>query len=815
MSILHVKGLLDFLLKPEIYNYNVEKGEQGDQREVTKAKAIADLRLSLAELQLRVRYALPKKEKAGIKMQNPYVNRAKKGEPIEKYRISHIIDAAADIIINESRKYSSQIDKVVTHTKNKLLKGLQQAPLYEGYNYLGQGTDLLHSIKYNIQPTNELDRIAMEHDFAYALIAATKNKQYREKNLKLVDDKFIKDALELAKDSKNANIRKDASLAASLIQLASITGYTKQIIGKNTYLEKNQLYQVVENIIEDLKTLESSIEEKEDKKVINELYQSYEEILKVNKEDLIIHQPQSLSKAYNYVENVVKEEQQSKPKKLSKIEQLKVEIPPQHKPPQHETPPQKLSPLQISESNTPLLQNTPPLKSTHTTPERTPQKSPEKAKSPKYDFPEVKEKEEKEELTMEQFISEQTQSMLNEFGQHFQHQLNSEEHKNINNAILHRFMNIELYKIIKHGHNLGIEFKDLIKYAYSSYFVLSNILYQSEYEKENTEKYFLTELQLKDFNKKISSVLQKDYGLDKKRVKQLISDIQHEKESQEDIQKKEEIEQKQPELKESEQNKLVKVPQIPEAPPRQLSMKEKIAALQNQSRQGFQKAPAKTEEDLAKLLQSITSKSLREQIAPPVRLGPRSPQEQINPNVDLIKSTSTGLWLPQIPKTGQRNLGLYYPIGNGDLLKKTDKEKRVNREWYKNFRIVLPGNANGNQDPIADPSLKPNNRLIDAMNENKQIRYSGKLFNGAQMPPCHPPTEKALHKKQVDLYNECNGVQVMWDQDQPKNPLGKPIAMSRENPFTLFTMRENRNSKINRLYHPNIIIEPGGKMVRI
>ncbi len=216
---------------------------------------------------------------------------------------------------------------------------------------------------------------------------------------------------------------------------------------------------------------------------------------------------------------------------------------------------------------------------------------------------------------------------------------------------------------------------------------------------------------------------------------------------------------------------------------------------------------------LVEFLKEVTEKR-QKTLVPGARL-----TGDLEQNVDVLQGKQPGLWLPQIPKTGQRNLGLQIAIGSGSLLERSPEQEKQNREWYKNFRVVPLGNGNGNQDFIADPSMKPKNTLIDAVNENMKMRFSGPLFNPAKVPykqtKAAQPSAKALALKRPELRNQCQGFQVMWNQAQPIREPGKPIQMARDSLVPFATSSQNINSAKTRLYHPNIIVQPDGKIVRI
>ncbi len=66
---------------------------------------------------------------------------------------------------------------------NTFLNNLKTPILYPGYEYLGPGNNLQKQLRENIQPVNELDSFAREHDIAYSKYRDTKTRHIHDKKL--------------------------------------------------------------------------------------------------------------------------------------------------------------------------------------------------------------------------------------------------------------------------------------------------------------------------------------------------------------------------------------------------------------------------------------------------------------------------------------------------------------------------------------------------------------------------------------------------------------------------------------------------------
>src|SRR6185436_8498624 len=99
----------------------------------------------------------------------------------------------------------------------------------------------------------------------------------------------------------------------------------------------------------------------------------------------------------------------------------------------------------------------------------------------------------------------------------------------------------------------------------------------------------------------------------------------------------------------------------------------------------------------------------------------------------LAVSTQRGVYFPNKPFTGARNLSLYQIKGGKDDVKMTAKEQKDTTDFYKEFVLVMPGFGNGNQPEYLGKLQTPDNSLLETIKKNEQVRYGGKLYQPAEI----------------------------------------------------------------------------------
>lgn len=285
--------------------------------------------------------------------------------------------------------------------------------------------------------------------------------------------------------------------------------------------------------------------------------------------------------------------------------------------------------------------------------------------------------------------------------------------------------------------------------------------------------------------------------------------------------KEEEAEEESKEQKESEEiEELEEVEESEE--PEETKAPEIISGGSSIDMEGILTRQAVTNEILEKILKQVTKETntieqsrLKNIFRGRVQEGPNKGEP-----TDIFElDNQVGLYLPKIPIAAEDNLDLKLPRGQGDMLELTPEEKRRNREWYKDFRVVLPGNGNGNQDPF-DGGYGPKNSILKANFENDLVRFSGPLFNPAKVPDPHLPSEQAMKTFQVDMWEDIGQKEAMFPQSYPTpgvkaQPYGKKIRMNREENVPFPTMKRNINDPETRLFHPNIVTQRLSQPIRV
>lgn len=181
-------------------------------------------------------------------------------------------------------------------------------------------------------------------------------------------------------------------------------------------------------------------------------------------------------------------------------------------------------------------------------------------------------------------------------------------------------------------------------------------------------------------------------------------------------------------------------------------------------------------------------------------------------------STQRGVYLPNKPITGARNLSLYQIKGGADDVKMTIKEQRDTTEFYKDFVLVMPGYGNGNQEGYLGKTQAPDNCLLETIEKNQQMRFSGKLYQPAEINPyIFPITSDTRRKYAASMFQDAGQKQVMYSKEENRNgekPLG-PLQMN-NTPFSVYSnATENRYSKNTRLFYPDIILSDNERLVRL
>jgi hypothetical protein len=789
----------------------------------------------------------------GVKLVNTKGVNAQEFEPSFNFGnlLTEAVEKAKKIVVNTPDKATAQAQQVANYV------GLSK-DFGSRYNYLGAGTNLSKNIKGSKVPINDLDRVAMIHDFNY-LVASSLTGEERAKYLKETDQLFLDQTRDLANNSPDPSVKADAKKANQAFGFAVYLNITDSFVGKGTKLSnedvrnsliyaKHQLSKLFldKKVIDDI-VLQSDVQHALDYYNDQSLkYEAGETELEPN-----IHDFRHVVSNSNYV-----------------------------------VPSIILPTLSIEASQGPLMA-TKRITTKGGKPSEAAAVEQEERKDPEYlpvkhelygPFEKQLEIEREQDIKNDKLTYEKIRDIVRIYGitlvptsRQIIPKFNETENKNYNIIFNKDAINSKVgllglfngvkkiietngfakpndlqYMITLYDNNRFKDFTtatdlDKVQKLGALYGVdvkINNRLRNNLYNFKGhagTKTEFVYNPRLKDAAKVLEGLIHQR-GLSKSEYVVLEGGISEDK------------------LVNSDEVVRYTKPQVEPSPPKpqthaELVEKERELFKARKEEEEEEKKeeshalvledkpkidisglglPPKEEKELHSKLQhkeAIEHKLLEEflkdvtekrqsTLLPGARL-----TGDLEKNVDVLQGKTPGLFFPQIPKTGQRNLGLQIAIGSGSLLKRSAEQERANREWYKNFRVVPLGHANGNQDFIADPSMKTNNTLITAVNDNMKMRFSGPLFNPAKLPykqtKAAQPSARALIEKRPELRNQCQGFQVMWNQAQPIREPGKPIQMARQVNDPFATSHQNMNSLKTRLYHPNIIIQPDGKIVRI
>jgi hypothetical protein len=177
--------------------------------------------------------------------------------------------------------------------------------------------------------------------------------------------------------------------------------------------------------------------------------------------------------------------------------------------------------------------------------------------------------------------------------------------------------------------------------------------------------------------------------------------------------------------------------------------------------------------------------------------------------------TQRGLYFPNKPYTGERNYNLFTIKGGVDDVIKTPAEKKVSEEFYRDFTLVMPGYGNGNQPDYKGKLQKPNNSLLNAIDDNETIKYHGRMYQPAEINPFRFPLSANTRRKYAaSMFPDAGQKQKMYPQLDHELYTG-PIRMANEPESVYYNMTEDRYSKNTRLYYPDIILAENERIMRV
>lgn len=197
-----------------------------------------------------------------------------------------------------------------------------------------------------------------------------------------------------------------------------------------------------------------------------------------------------------------------------------------------------------------------------------------------------------------------------------------------------------------------------------------------------------------------------------------------------------------------------------------------------------------------------------------------NPANYKKPESDDLSKITTGEF-PGRPITGERNYNNIQQKAGDHEVDFTKHEVDQKEQFYKFFNLVVPGYGEGNQELIGVPNssnipkhtLKPQNCLLRAQNENTDIRFCGKLRVPAEKPFEYKLTKKAIESHRTSMYCDVGQTAVSWIRDSQKEFMGPKMNMYRESYEP--TQSRERNSIYTRLAHPNIVQMQNGRITRL
>ena len=141
----------------------------------------------------------------------------------------------------------------------------------------------------------------------------------------------------------------------------------------------------------------------------------------------------------------------------------------------------------------------------------------------------------------------------------------------------------------------------------------------------------------------------------------------------------------------------------------------------------------------------------------------------------------------------------------GDTVEPSAEEIRQNNLYLDNFNFIDPGHGLGNQQrvPWEMGGGKANNRLFEAQEKNKMLRYSGPLFVGDQ----HIREVKEVSRETRERYRQPMIANTQNRQRMVRNgPLpagrGRPVQMYRRTQTTPIMLR---NAPETRLVNCDVV----------
>ncbi len=181
----------------------------------------------------------------------------------------------------------------------------------------------------------------------------------------------------------------------------------------------------------------------------------------------------------------------------------------------------------------------------------------------------------------------------------------------------------------------------------------------------------------------------------------------------------------------------------------------------------------------------------------------------------LGELTNRGIYFPNIPFVGQRNLALGIKKGGADDVILTPEEQVQTENFYRDFCLVMPGYGNGNQPDFKGKLQKVNNRLLEAAVLNDKLRFSQGLFQPAEMNMhVFPETAKTKKTYGASMFQTEGQKQEFFTTNDGKFH-GGPLMGSVEPGTQHINMTEDRYSKDTRLYYPDKVLFNNTHMMRI